>query len=519
MTLMRRILLTSIIAPLTSALTCAAQEPIQNVDQIANWPAPLYWQPASGHSAVSEHHGRIREETAVKAGAATPGTPAVFVAISPCRVIETRNPDGPYGGPAFAAGETRTYTIPSGPCVGLPASAVAFSVNIAVIPLGTQMKWLTAWDTGSPQPHASTLNDYTGQIASNSAVVPASTGGEINIFVTDPTQVIVDINGYYAPPDTFPMIGTAAVPALTFGDTTTGLYSDTAGTVSIATGGTSRLTVRSDGDLELPGSIRKGGVLFAHNLGFHDTALGLGALALASSGNGPNTAIGFNALTVNTTGYYNTALGSLSMQGNTTGYNNTVVGRAALAGNIKGCCNTALGYNAGYNTPDGSYNVYIANQGVSTSESNTIRIGDVQTQTFLAGIRGITTSKSDAVAVVIDSNGQLGTASSSRRVKRDIEDMGDTTGTILALHPVRFRYQAHGPDSPFQYGLIAEEVAEVATDLVAHNKDGEIETVHYDKVNAMLLNEVQRLTREKDALADTVRGLETRLAALEDKAK
>jgi hypothetical protein len=102
------------------------------------------------------------------------------------------------------------------------------------------MKWLTAWDTGSTQPKAATLTDYTGQVISNSAVVPAGTGGEINIFVTDPTHVIVDINGYYASPNSLPMTGTAVAPALTFGDMTTGLYSDTAGTVSIATGGTSR---------------------------------------------------------------------------------------------------------------------------------------------------------------------------------------------------------------------------------------------------------------------------------------
>jgi hypothetical protein len=93
-------------------------------------------------------------------------------------------------------------------------------------------------------------------------------------------------------------------------------------------------------------------------------------------------------------------------------------------------------------------------------------------------------------------------------VKRDIEDMGDTTDTILGLRPVRFRYQAHGPDSPLQYGLIAEEVAEIAPELVARDKDGQIETVYYDKVNAMLLNEVQKLHREN-------RALESRLAELE----
>jgi len=272
-----------------------------DVDHLANWPAPLYFQPGSNRSAEPVHRGRIREEAAVKTAAATSGNLAMFVAISPCRVLETRDANGPYGGPPFAAGETRSYAIPSGPCAGIPASAVAFSLNIGVIPLSTTLGWLTAWDTGSPQPTAATLNDVAGLITSNSAVVPAGTGGQISIYAHDATHVIVDINGYYAPASALLLTGTAAAPAIAFGDPMTGLYSDTSGTVSIATGGASRLTVRSDGDLELPGSIRKGGVLFAHNLGFHDTALGLGALALASSGNGPNTAIGFNALAVNTT--------------------------------------------------------------------------------------------------------------------------------------------------------------------------------------------------------------------------
>ena len=85
-------------------------------------------------------------------------------------------------------------------------------------------------------------------------------------------------------------------------------------------------------------------------------------------------------------------------------------------------------------------------------------------------------------------------------MKRDIQDMGDTTATIMSLHPVRFRYQAHAAGAPTQYGLIAEEVADIAPDLVAHKANGEIETVYYDKVNAMLLNEVQKLHRLNEKL-------------------
>ena len=156
-----------------------------------------------------------------------------------------------------------------------------------------------------------------------------------------------------------------------------------------------------------------------------------------------------------------------------------------------------------------------------------IKIGDAnQTMTWIAGIRGVTTGTADAIPVVIDSMGQLGTVSSSRRVKSDIRDMRDTTETIMNLHPVEFRYTAHGPDAPLQFGLIAEEVAETAPELVAHTPGGEIETVYYDKVNAMLLGVVQKQQRtigqlqrqiadREGAQAAIIRRLEQRLSAME----
>ena len=120
---------------------------------------------------------------------------------------------------------------------------------------------------------------------------------------------------------------------------------------------------------------------------------------------------------------------------------------------------------------------------------------------------------------MIDSAGQLGTASSSRRFKTDIADMGDTTETLMSLRPVQFRYIAHGPGAPLQYGLIAEEVAEVAPELVAHNAKGEIQTVFYDKVNAMLLNQVQTQQRQIETQQKAIADLESRLAELESRAK
>src|SRR5690348_9776400 len=93
---------------------CIAQVPAFDIDRISNWPAPLYWQSATTHSPLDEHHGRIREEASVKQAAATTlGQPAVFVAMTPCRVVDTRAGSLPFGGPAFAASEQRTIPMPA----------------------------------------------------------------------------------------------------------------------------------------------------------------------------------------------------------------------------------------------------------------------------------------------------------------------------------------------------------------------------------------------------------------------
>jgi uncharacterized coiled-coil protein SlyX len=108
--------------------------------------------------------------------------------------------------------------------------------------------------------------------------------------------------------------------------------------------------------------------------------------------------------------------------------------------------------------------------------------------TFIAGIRGTTTGSMNTLPVLIDINGQLGTASSSRRYKKEIKGMEQASEAILALKPVTFHYKSD-PSSTPQFGLVAEEVAEVNPDLVVLDKKGEIYTVRYDAVNAMLLNE------------------------------
>jgi hypothetical protein len=121
------------------------------------------------------------------------------------------------------------------------------------------------------------------------------------------------------------------------------------------------------------------------------------------------------------------------------------------------------------------------------------------------------------IPVVVDANGQLGTSSSSRRYKQDIDDMGSASRRLLDLRPVTFRYitRAAEGDTAREYGLIAEEVAEVYPDLVVRGADGRIETVQYQKLTPMLLNELQRQQRTIDEDARRIRELETRLSELE----
>jgi len=170
---------------------------------------------------------------------------------------------------------------------------------------------------------------------------------------------------------------------------------------------------------------------------------------------------------------------------NTTGGSNTAIGSSALFNNT-GFGNIAVGVGAGDNLTTGQLNIDIGNEGAA-GESTTIRIGGVaQDRTFIAGIRGATVN--GAIPVLIDINGQLGTTSSSRRFKKEIKPMEQASEAILALNPVTFHYKSDATNRP-EFGLIAEEVAKVNPDLVVRDENGEIYTVRYDAVNAMLLNE------------------------------
>ncbi len=228
--------------------------------------------------------------------------------------------------------------------------------------------------------------------------------------------------------------------------------------------------------------------LWANSTGGYNTASGFEALYFNNGGY--NTANGVHALYSNTNGFSNTASGAGALQNNTTGGNNTAIGDFALISNTIGAFNIALGDYAGAAIITGSHNIDIGHQGEATGESNTIRIGTTGTQiaSYMAGIYGSVAQ--DGTPVYVNSAGRLGTGPSSRRFKKDIADMGTASEALLALRPVTFHYKEEFDRQGIpQFGLVAEEVAGICPDLVLRDGKGEIYSVRYEVVNAMLLNE------------------------------
>ncbi len=252
--------------------------------------------------------------------------------------------------------------------------------------------------------------------------------------------------------------------------------------------------------------------LWANTTGLVNTAVGSGTLNANTTGSA-NSGFGVGALNSNTTGGSNTALGFQALFGVATASNNTAVGANAL-GNASGSGNTALGRLAGYNITTGTNNIDIGNNPPG-NESSTIRIGSTQTKTFLAGVNGVTVSS--GTAVYIDSNGQLGTITSSVRFKEDVESMGDASDALMKLRPVTFRYKAPYDDGShlLQYGLIAEEVAKVYPDLVQYDGQGKPFTVRYHEINTMLLNELQKQHEKVAEQQSEVGQLKSQLAEQE----
>jgi len=322
--------------------------------------------------------------------------------------------------------------------------------------------------------------------------------------------------------------------------------------------------------------------LWSNTTGLYNVAVGTNALGDNTSGGG-NSALGDDALSGNTTGWENTAIGEAALQNNITGSGNVAVGAVALfyktgaSYQLQGA-NTAVGYRAlGYtgapwgtgsggdgNTAvgdrvmeynvDGSFNCAFgllalsADNGETDSMENTaigdragyglrtgignVYIGEHEMardpgenyHTYIHNINTTSVSGGFADTVTIDLNtGLLGHLTSSRRHKEDIQAMDNASETLYRLKPVTYRYKKEiDRNQALDYGLIAEEVAEIDPNLALRNGKGEIESVRYNAINVMLLNEFLKehkaFVEEHGKVTKLEAGLEGLLATVKEQA-
>ena len=243
--------------------------------------------------------------------------------------------------------------------------------------------------------------------------------------------------------------------------------------------------------------------LFSNVSGVGNTAIGPNALS-ANIGGGGNTAIGLNALSANIGGGGNMALGALALGANIYGTFNTAMGAIALSQNTSGSFNIALGESAGSHVTTADRVICIGAEIYGENVSDTCYIGNIFGKLSSGG-----------TPVYVNSDGKLGTTTSSRRFKDDIKPMDKASEALLALKPVTFHYKKEiDPKGIPQFGLVAEEVEKVNPKLVVRDKDGKVNTVRYEAVNAMLLNEFLKEHRRVEAQQTKIKKQEATMTEL-----
>jgi hypothetical protein len=315
--------------------------------------------------------------------------------------------------------------------------------------------------------------------------------------------------------------GCNALRSLTTGAGNTGvgwfsLFSNTTGNFNTGVGAGALALNNTDNNTAVGA-----GALFLNTTGAENAAVGANALVHNADGS-DNNAFGTNALFTNVSGSFNNAHGRDALL-NSTGDQNNAMGDDAMFFNMTGSFNTAVGDDALDNKVDGNSNVAIGDEagtGLGPSVNNCIAIGvpgagtfaTLDNTCFIGSIFDEPVSDPGTQeAVFVDQFNVVGIISSSRRYKHDIKPMDKASEAILALKK----------GTP-QYGLVAEDVAQVNPDLVARNKNGEISTVHYEQVNAMLLNEFLKEHKKVEELQATVaqqqKGMEVLTAQLKEQA-
>jgi hypothetical protein len=344
-------------------------------------------------------------------------------------------PDGGYPGGNMAEGQNALLTLTSG-TFNTAAGFLSLKSN-------TTGKFNTAIGAGTLLANTADQNTATGAGA----------------LLTDTTGGFNTANGAFALFNNTIASENTAIGASALQNNTTGGAPAGSGTTEVG-----------------PNTAVGAEALFANATGGANTAVGFQALGAIST-NSQSTAMGFKALGNSTSGS-NDAFGYKALGNNTTGFLNTAIGDIALFNNTTGLFNVALGAATGASATTGSNNIYIG-FGMSgvVGESNACYIGSIFGEPAPSGI-----------PVLINFNNKLGTTTSSKRFKEDIKPMDKASEAILALKPVTFHYKSDAKNTPC-FGLIAEDVAAVNPDLIVRDKKGEVLSVRYDQVNAMLLNE------------------------------
>jgi hypothetical protein len=412
----------------------------------------------------------------------------LYTSVQPCRLVDTRLATAG----ALVAGSPRTFNVTgsatgttftdqgghSGGCA-IPGFADNFPEAQAVVLNFVAVRSagpgdLVVWPSDQSQPTASTLNyaasgSLAGLNIANGLVIPIrqdQQGAEITaVAQVSGTHLVADVVGYFS------------------SSSNTNVF----------------LGIHS-GAAALPGAIANVGI-------------GRQALEGLTTGTG-NVMIGPAAGIDITSGQSNTGVGISALSGISTAADNTALGVSALDSVKTGVGNIAIGAGAGTNLGGAeSDNIYIGNAGLG-GESGTLRIGTngTHTATIIQGISGAASTGGDAM--FITTGGRIGTVTSSARFKQNVEDIGDSSESLMRLRPVAFRYKPEYDDGSDlqQYGLIAEEVAKVAPDLVRYDETGWPFTVRYHLLNALLLNEVQKQHRQAAAQQEQIHSQTERIA-------
>jgi hypothetical protein len=415
---------------------------------------------------------------------------------------------------------------------GNAATATNFSGNLTGEVTGTQNATVVSDAVVSNTANTIVRRDVSGSFAagtialSGNLALPNTTSASVGVITLGGAPFLHNFGpgntfvGASAGNMTMTAGGNTGVGSAALGSDTTGLLNSAFGHFALTantTGGVNNafgafaLTANTTGGVNNAFGYA---ALYSNTTGGDNNAFGYAALYSNTAG-GDNNAFGSGALGSNTAGQFNSAFGEAALSANTTGDQNNAFGFAALGSNTTGTNNLAIGYGAGSNLTTGRNNIYIGSAAATSSESSTIRIGSGnQTAAFMAGISGATSAS--GTAVLVNSNGQLGTLLSSRRFKDEIADMAGESDLLMKLRPVSFYYKPEYDETHTrQYGLVAEEVAQVSPELVVFDKDGVPQTVRYHFVNAMLLNEVQKQQNTIAQQQAEIQDLAARLAKLE----